>query len=95
MGDPGSVKQGVSSYHVGVAPFDECDEFVQSSKVLAHALAQSVELLCEVGPRCDLVWWFVQLCFLGTGVRGGQFDHICSTVLGGFHTLCLAKRYQF
>ena len=53
------MKQGVSSYHVGVAPFDECDEFVQSSKVLTHALAQSMELLGEVDPRCDLVWWFV------------------------------------
>ena len=49
----------MSSYHVGVAPFDECghecDEFKQSSKVLTLALAQSVELLGEVGPRCASV----------------------------------------
>ena len=49
----------MSSYHVGVAPFDECkhecDGSEQSSKVLILALAQSVELLGEVGPRCASV----------------------------------------
>ena len=59
MGDPGSGRQGMSSYHVGVAPFDECghecDGSEQSSKVLTLALAQSVELLGEVGPRCASV----------------------------------------
>ena len=56
MGDPGSEKQGESSYHVGVVPFDdcghECDKSEQSSKVLTLALVQSVELVGEVGLRC-------------------------------------------
>ena len=54
MGDPGSERQGVSSYRVGVVPFDNCgheyDESEQSSKVLTLALVQSVEPVGEVGP---------------------------------------------
>ena len=95
VGGPGSEKQEVSSYHVGVAPFDECrhecDRFVQSSKVLV----QSMELLGEVGLRLESVCWLVQLWFLDTGVRSSQVCHTYSTALGGFRTLCLAKKYQF
>ena len=59
VGDPGNGRQGVSSYHVGVVPFGdcrhECDGSKHSSKVLTLTLAQSVELLGEVGPRCASV----------------------------------------
>ena len=75
--------------------FLACDVCVQFSKVWPIALVQAVGRFGEVGPRNESVGMFAQCWFLGTGVLGVQFCHICSTTLGDFHTQCLAKMNLF
>ena len=75
--------------------FLACDVYERFSKVCLCALDQAVSRFGEVGPKRESVGMLVPCWFLGTGVLGGQFCHICSTSLVGFHTQCLAKKNLF